>query len=39
VGLYYLGTFFLGADLRYLIVPGASDASGAVISGTLGVRF
>ncbi len=38
-GLYYLGSLFLGADFRFLIVPGASTASGAIVSGTVGVRF
>jgi hypothetical protein len=38
-GLYYIDSFFFGADFRYLIVPGASTASGAIVSATLGVRF
>jgi hypothetical protein len=39
LGLYQMGNLFVGADLRYLIVAGASTASGAVASATIGLRF
>jgi hypothetical protein len=38
-GLYQIGTFFLGLDLRYLIVPSRSTTSGVIISGTAGLQF
>jgi hypothetical protein len=39
IGLYSLGVVFLGADLRYIIVPGSGTAGGAAISATAGVKF
>jgi hypothetical protein len=38
-GLYQIGAFFLGLDVRYLIVPAVSTTSGAVVSATLGLQF
>jgi hypothetical protein len=39
VGVYQMGSFFLGVDFRYLIVPGVSVTSGAVASATFGLSF
>jgi hypothetical protein len=40
LGLYELGSgFFAGADVRFLIVAGASQVSGPVLSGTVGMKF
>lgn len=39
VGLYRLGDFFVGPDLRYLIVPGGGTASGVVFSATVGMNL
>ncbi|MGE5786822.1 MAG: hypothetical protein ACM3ZE_19675, partial [Myxococcales bacterium] len=39
VGLYKIDSFFLGPDLRYIIVPGGGLASGIAISATAGLSL
>lgn len=39
VGLYRIGSFFVGPDIRYLIVPGGGSASGVAFSATVGMYF
>jgi len=39
VGMYQMGSIFVGLDLRYLIIPGASVTSGPVVSATIGLTF
>jgi hypothetical protein len=39
VGLYRIGSFFVGPDIRYLIVPGGGTASGVTFSATVGMHF
>lgn len=39
VGLYRIGSFFVGPDIRYFIVPGGGTATGVAFSATVGMYF